>query len=517
VKIDILGNRSLALVRDAIRHVNKTDGEQLNYQSLNPLTDEKTTRLLARGDTMGIFYVESPAMRQLQCKAGTGDYESLVIHSSIIRPAANQWISEYIERIKSGEYPRIHPVFDEMLSETHGILCYQEDVMRVAGELAGFDHGDADRLRRTLTKKSSVPLHEIADRFIVGLKKSGLSDDQARHVWKMMESFGGYSFCKAHSASYALVSFKAAYLKAHYPAEFMAALISNGGGYYTSQAYISELRRMGLGLLPPDINEAQSDFMPCGNAIRVGLRQIKGLGEDDIQRIREARSEYPIASLEDLWNRCSLSTTAVRGLILAGSLDSIHGPGCRVHLLREMAGYTSKTSTRQPLALVPVPPRIYHDIPNEDYYRFQELDILGFTLKGHPLDLVGQPTCTSIKASELERHIGSRITLPGWMVTTKPVRTRAGDDMAFVSFEDTHAIYETVLFPRSYRRYGELLRTGRPYVIRGEVTEEWGSITITVEHIMPIQFSPPWISDEHPDYAENTYPRQQRGKSRRTA
>ena len=517
VKIDILGNRSLALVRDAIRHVNSSHGEKLDYRSLNPLTDGKTTELLARGDTMGIFYVESPAMRQLQCKAGTGDYESLVIHSSIIRPAANQWISEYIERIKSGDYPRIHPVFDELLSETKGILCYQEDVMRVAGELAGFNHADADRLRRILTKKNSIPLVEMAERFIAGLKESGLADDQARHVWEMMESFGGYSFCKAHSASYALVSFKAAYLKAHYAAEFMAALISNGGGYYTSQAYVSELRRMGLELLPPDINDAFAEFIPCDKAVRVGLGHIKGLGGDDIDRILTARSEYPITSLDDLWDRCSLSTSAVHGLILAGALDTIHGRGCRMHLLRELAGYTGRNPARQTLSLVHSPPRIYDDAPDEDYYRFQELDVLGFTLKGHPLDLIDLSEFESVDASELSRHIGSRITLPGWMVTTKPVRTKAGDDMAFVSFEDWHAIYETVLFPRAYGRYGEILRAGRPYVIHGEVTEEWGSITVNIERITPIPFSPPWKNDGQSYDDKGTYSGPQRGNARRTA
>ncbi len=492
VKIDLLGNRSLALVRDAIKWVNVSGETTLSYRSLKPLDDPSTMDLLAKGNTMGIFYVESPAMRQLQRKAGTGEFESLVVHSSLIRPAANRWISEYVQRLRAGSHPTIHPALDRLLEESQGILCYQEDVMRVAVELAGFDFASADRLRRTLSKKGGQPLEELAQRFRRGLRDSGLTKEQAEVIWSMVESFAGYSFCKAHSASYALVSFKAAYLKAHFPAEFMAALLSNGGGYYTAQAYVSELRRMGLDLLPPDINLAGNEYVPLHQGVRVGFAQIKSLGENDIARLLHCRTEGDFVSMEDLLTRCPLSVPAVRGLILSGSFDSFHGPASRVPLLRALA---SRNATKRPgaLDLLPAPPRLYHGVPDERLQRFQELDVLGFPLKGHPLDLVPLPAgFDPCPTPLLAERIEARVRLVGWMVISKPVRTRSGEKMAFVSFEDREDIYETVFFPKAYKRFGPLLKSGRPFLVSGTATEEWGSLTLAVDNIQPLPFQPPW-------------------------
>jgi len=245
VKIDLLGNRSLAVIRDTLAAIRATTGRNISYARLNPLDDPATRRLIARGETMGVFYVESPAMRQLQQMTGRGDYEHLIIHSSIIRPAANRYILEYVRRLKGAPYKSLHPVLDEVLSETYGIMVYQEDVSQIAMKLAGFDAAEADTLRKVLSKKSRERLADYRSRFCDGCRRRGVSRGVIDAVWEMMVSFAGYSFCKPHSASYALVSFKSAYLKAHYPAEFMAAVISNGGGYYSTFAYFP--RRGGWG------------------------------------------------------------------------------------------------------------------------------------------------------------------------------------------------------------------------------------------------------------------------------
>ena len=203
-------------------------------------------------------------------RPGTGDFEHAVIHSSIIRPAANRFIRQYLGRLHGEPYEPLHPSLKEILAENYGILVYQEDVVQAAMALAGFSWGEADSLRKVISKKSREQLSDYRARFEQGCARNGISPEVVKSVWDMFTSFSGYSFCKPHSASYALVSFKSAYLKAHHPAEFMAAVLSNGGGYYSTFAYISEARRMGIEVLGPDINESRLPYTGKGKTIRTG-------------------------------------------------------------------------------------------------------------------------------------------------------------------------------------------------------------------------------------------------------
>jgi len=287
IKIDLLGNRSLAVIRDALRHLRKNYGISLSYSDLKPLDDPETRALIKNGDTMGVFYVESPAMRLLQKKAKKDDFEHLVIHSSIIRPAANRWINEYLERLHGKTWKPLHPLLEGILDETYGIMSYQEDVTKVAMAIADFTADEGETLRKVLTKKSrEKKLPDFKQKFYSGAKKKGVFIKTVDRLWDMILSFSGYSFCKPHSASYALVSFKSAYLRAHYPAEFMASVISNGGGYYSTQAYIHEAKRMGISFLLPDINESEVPYVPLPSSlipsfIRVGFMQIRHNREDN--------------------------------------------------------------------------------------------------------------------------------------------------------------------------------------------------------------------------------------------
>ncbi|HUD70905.1 MAG TPA: DNA polymerase III subunit alpha, partial [Dongiaceae bacterium] len=241
VKIDLLGNRSLAVIRDACNALRAGGGPDIPDDDFDPLDDPRTQEILRDGDTMGVFYVESPAMRQLQQKTRRGDFEHLVIHSSIIRPAANDYIREYVRRLRGGTWTTLHPILDDVLRDSYGIMCYQEDVARVAIRMAGFTDAEADGLRKVLSKKwAGHRVEEFRRQFTTGAVARGIEPAIVEEVWKMIMSFSGYSFCKPHSASYALVSFRSAWLKAHHPAEFMAAVIANGGGYYSAFAYVSE-------------------------------------------------------------------------------------------------------------------------------------------------------------------------------------------------------------------------------------------------------------------------------------
>ncbi len=334
VKIDLLGNRSLAVIRDALRDVNERHGLDLRYESLDPLRDPETRALLARGDTIGVFYVESPPMRQLQRKTGKGDFEHLVIHSSIIRPAANAYIDEYVERLAGKPWRPLHPRLGELLRETHGIMVYQEDVSRTAVALAGFAPAEAETLRKVLTKKSKRKLGEYRRRFYEGALRRGLDAATVDAVWDMIMSFAGYSFCKPHSASYALVSFKSAWLKAHHPAEFLAAVLSNQGGYYSAFAYVSEARRLGLRVLPPDVNASEDRWTGHDDWLRVGLMQIARLGRDCRDRLLAGRRRAgPFASFADFLRRVDPDPADVRTLVKAGCFDALEPGATRPELI----------------------------------------------------------------------------------------------------------------------------------------------------------------------------------------
>ncbi|MCL2833900.1 MAG: DNA polymerase III subunit alpha, partial [Treponema sp.] len=326
VKIDLLGNRSLAVIRDAFINL----GEQnvfINPYSWRPAEDEATVQALARGDSIGVFYIESPAMRQLQKKTGRGDFEHIVIHSSLIRPAANRFINEYVRRLKGGKWKHLHPRLEKILDETYGILCYQEDVSKTASALAGFSEADADKLRKVIAKKAgSAKLAVYEKQFFEGCRNNLVDEETIKKIWEMMLSFDGYSFCKPHSASYAMVSFQSAYLRVHYPAQFMAAVISNQGGFYRPGAYISECRRMGLILEGPDVNLSRWKYYGEGRRVVIGFMSIKGLSITGARRLiseRENHGEYK--SLQDFMRRVKPSRDDIVALCPAGVFDSISG------------------------------------------------------------------------------------------------------------------------------------------------------------------------------------------------
>ncbi len=505
VKIDLLGNRSLAVVRDALANM-RDNGEPLDEASWRPLDDPATVGLLARGDTMGVFYVESPAMRLLQKKTGRGDFEHLVIHSSIIRPAANRYISEYIDRLNGKPYEPLHPLIGDLLSESYGIMCYQEDVCKVAVALAGFTPSEADKVRKVLSKKDAPErLAAYAGRFRDGARERGVDDATIAEAWAMIESFSGYSFVKAHSASYAMLSFRSAYLRRHHPAEFMAAVISNRGGYYSTLAYVSEARRMGLSVLPPDVNESALRCRGRGTAIRFGLGMIGSLGEACAAALIDERlARGPFLSADDLARRVRADRGDAEALAGSGALDAL-SPGLTrarklMRLLSAQAEREGAPSAQGELfaaeapATAPAPgtaaPHRYEapDAGGDGRRRLEsEMRYLGTTLSSHPLALWTKALAARRSLGrDLPRLVGRRVSLVGLPITAKPVVTAGGQAMEFVSFEDETALYETVLFPEAYARFRRLLYGSGPLLLRGLVEEDRGAVTVTLEDMAAI-------------------------------
>jgi error-prone DNA polymerase len=520
VKIDLLGNRSLGVIRDAVANVH-ANGVPLDEDHWEPEDDLDTQAEVAQGRTMGCFYIESPAMRLLHQKAAVGDFEHLVIHSSIIRPAANEFIQEYIRRLHGGAWDPIHPLLADVLDETFGIMVYQEDVSRTAKALAGFSDAEADGLRKILSKKDKQ--RELADyqgRFMRGARRKGVGAHQIRAVWEMMLSFSGYSFCKPHSASYARVSFQAAYLKTHHPAEFIAAVISNQGGFYGPFAYVSEARRMGLTILPPCVNRSEIRWTGREGRVRVGLMAVKGLCAKVQKRIVDARQSAPYHSVTDFLERVRPDEDQARSLINSGALDclapdvSAISPcrtvkGLRVTSLINSGALDSSDPTANRPALrwqlaewlrrrtqnrkhkpadlfappsreVPCPP-----LPAEDaVVRLRrEFAALGFLCTTHPMTLFKAVVehRARIKVIDLPRFIGRKVSLAAWLITGKVVHTKKGDPMEFLTFEDETGIVETTWFPEAYRRFCHMVDRGRPYLLRGRVEQDWGALTLTVD------------------------------------
>jgi len=249
--------------------------------------------------------VESPATRLLLQKCKSGDFENLVVVSSIIRPAANDMAREYVRRLHGGEWKPIHLIVEKVLEETYGIMVYQEDVSRVAIALANFTPDDADELRKVMTKKHKKrKLLDFFEKFVNGCRANNVKDEVIEKIWAMMMSFEGYSFCKPHSASYALVSFKSAYIRSHYPAEFFASVISNMGGFYSTFAYLNEAKRLGLKVLGPDINESEKRYTGINDKIRIGFMQIKDLQCKTVYVILNERKQGQFTSFENFLARC---------------------------------------------------------------------------------------------------------------------------------------------------------------------------------------------------------------------
>ena len=492
VKIDLLGNRSLGVIRDALANVREIGG-QIDEQRWEPEDDFATQEAVAQGKTMGCFYIESPAMRLLQKKSGVGDFDHLVIHSSIIRPAANEFIQEYIRRLHGGAWDPIHPLLADVLAETFGIMVYQEDVSRAAVALAGFSHAEADGLRKVMSKKDRE--HHLKDfhaRFCSGARSRGIADHTIKAVWDMMMSFSGYSFCKPHSASYARVSFQAAYLKVHHPAEFMAAVISNQGGYYATFAYVSEARRMGVTILSPDVTCSRRRWIGQRQTMRVGLQAVKGLGTTTIDRILAARRKHAFRDAMDFLMRIGPDEAEARALIRSGALDALARQDGRTGLMWTLARWQRRRdrgAAGDPLFARPaeIPsPHLPAEDPLERLRR--EFAVLGFLCDCHPMTLYADllHSRNTVKGIDLGRWQGRRVQFGGWFVAGKVVHTKQGEAMEFLTFEDDTDIIETTFFPAAYHRFCHMLDWGRPYLLTGRVETDWGALTLTVDHVVPL-------------------------------
>ncbi len=455
--------------------------------------DEKTRKLLRAGQTIGCFYIESPGMRSLLRRLDVETFEMLTAASSVIRPgvAESGMMQEFIARHKDPSRRKyLLPEMEMHLGETYGVMIYQEDVIKVAHHIAGLTLEESDLLRRAMSGKmrSHEAMKEITDKFFVSCRAKGHSEETTKELWRQIESFAGYSFCKAHSASFALLSFQVAYLKAHYPAEFMANVLNNGGGFYSSAVYIWEAKRMGLTIELPSVNHSIYEYTGKGNTIRIGLMAVKNLSYSSIEIIVEERKNNGrYVSLADFLVRTGLAYEETATLIKCGAMGCFRQT--RPELLRLLDIYVHRRKLLNHNAndlFMNETFDLEEEVKTNINFSAAEMcrteyETFNYMVTRHPLYFfrkwADHPSV--IKAGEKDKYRGRKVKMIGWYMTSKRIRTKKGDIMKFLSLEDMTGTFEAVIFPKVYSRCAELTMSMGPYLIEGVIdTEDSNNIIV---------------------------------------
>jgi DNA polymerase-3 subunit alpha len=506
IKFDFLGLKNLTLVHDVVRRIAQKRGVAIDLSAL-PLDDKKTYRLIAKGDTVGVFQMESGGMRKLVTQLRPNTFEDIIAVLALFRPGPldSGMVELFIKRKHGKEevkYP--HPKLEPILEPTYGVIVYQEQVMQIAQVLAGYTLGDADNLRRAMGKKDPEKMKKERERFIAGAARQGIPEKQAGEIFDQMETFAAYGFNKSHSAAYALVSFQTAYLKAHYPEEFLAGLLSMEMGD-TDKTFknIAECRERGIRILPPDVNESREDFtvlaQPDENGtrpIRFGLCAVRGVGAKAVEAILAARdTEGPFTSLPNFCKRVLGSETpavnkkVIESLIKCGAFDFTEAT--RRQLLDgldkalQWAAAHAKEDTNQiglfaakGIAVDAPEPAMPASAPWPEKERLKaEHEVLGFYISAHPLDKFEADLrrfTTAACEQLVERGDQSTVTLGGVIQRLQLKNSRKGDRYAAFTLEDKTGTVDVIAWPETYKKFEAVFTTDEPVCVTGtlEVNEE---------------------------------------------
>jgi len=509
LKIDFLGLRTLTVIDDTSTRLRKDRNIDLNLDHM-PLDDPKVFQLFSRGETVGVFQFESPGMREYLKKLKPESIADLTAMNALYRPGPldAHMVDEYIDR-KRGfkEIKYEHPSLEPVLKETYGVIVYQEQVIRLASEVAGYSLSRADILRKAMGKKIAELMKKQREEFVKGAKSRGISKEIAEKIFEQINTFGRYGFNKSHSLAYALVAYQTAYLKVHYPLEFMAAtLTSEIADTDRIVVLLDECRRMGIEVLPPDINESTADFRVVDNKIRFGLGAIKNVGLAAVESLVSARRESgAFKSLFDFCSRVDLrlvNRKAQESMIVAGAFDSLQPNRAALVAGLDLAlqygqakqkekagGQTSLFgSGKRDLSVLPNLP----EVPAWGLYDIlsKEKETLGFYLSGHPLtdyQFELQHLCTQNSTSILAVPDNQEVTLGGIIVGIKSNIDRKGKQMAFVTLEDFTGRVELILFSDLYETYRPLVRTDSLVLVKGtSSTREGEKPKVLVQEIIPL-------------------------------
>lgn len=497
-KFDILSQRGIGHIKECKKIIFENTAQDISINSLDSIyNDPKVATQLESAQTIGCFYIESPAMRQLLSKLKCKDYLTLVAASSIIRPgvASSGMMSEFIKRHKNPElatYP--HPIFKEQLEETYGVMVYQEDVMKIAHAYGGLDMADADVLRRMMSGKyrNKDRIIEIEKKFFENCKNRGYDVNISKEIWRQMESFAGYSFNKAHSASFATESYQSLFLKTYYPLEFMVSVLNNHGGFYSRKVYINEAKINGGHIHLPCIQKSKMSTVIFGKEIYLGFDSVMGLKEKVIMNlILERNKNGTYKDLQDFINRTQIKLEQIIVLIRLGSLRSF-GEGKKELLWKAHVILSEDTKKTDNLLFEFNTkwnfPTLEHNVL-EDYY--DEIELLGFPISGSFFDLAKSSFKSPVYSNNLSDYLGNTVRIIGEMVCEKPVRTSRNEVMKFGTFLDSKGhFFDTVHFPSSLIDYP--LRGEGLYLLEGKVVDDFGACALEVEKCgkMPLKADP---------------------------
>ena len=498
LKMDFLGLRTLTVIDDTLRVLREDRNVNIDLDKI-PLDDKKVFDLFSNGETVGIFQFESSGMRDYLRKLKPEILDDLTAMNALYRPGPldSFMIDEYIQR-KHGEkkIEYEHPLLEPVLKETYGVIVYQEQVLKVASDLAGYSLGKADILRKAMGKKKAEMMAEQRDEFIKGAKGTGIPEKKADRIFDLIATFARYGFNKAHSVGYAYIAYQTAYLKAHYPVEFMAATLSSEiGNSDRIVTLMEECKRMGIQVLPPDVNESVGKFKVFGDKIRFGLEAVKNVGESAINSIVAARERYgKFTSIFQFCEEVDLRTVnkkAVESLICAGAFDSVHKNRAQLLAGVELAmnygqavqkdklkGQTTLFDLESGGNLIQKEPEL---LPIPEWPRSQilgkEKEMLGFYVSGHPLAKYEEElkTFSTFSTETIDAVAdGQEVILGGIIVGVKPNIDKKGNQMAFVTLEDFLGTIEVLVFSGCYEKRRTLVRNGSMILVSGRASTREG-------------------------------------------
>ena len=496
LKMDFLGLTTLTVLDDAVRLIQQNRGKTIDLATL-PLEDAAVYALFSRGDTTGIFQFESHGMRDILKRYQPTRLEDLTALNALYRPGPIQggMIDDFIAR-KHGKKKVTYdlPELEEILSETWGVILYQEQVMQIANRLAGFSLGDADLLRRAMGKKKPEEMAAQREKFLTGCHARKVPAKKAEKIFDLMAEFAGYGFNKSHSCAYALLAYETAWLKTHYPVEFVAAMLtSETGNTEKVVKYINEARSMGITVLPPDVNSSDLNFTPVGENIRFGLAAIKNVGENTLKGILAAREA--LGKFTNFFEFCEavdtrlLNKRVLESLVRSGALDGLGTHRAQMMAVIDRAieraqklqrakesgqhglfgGAAAAAAPPTPEALPEVDPWPEHELLAAEY------STLGFFISGHPLDkYAGRlQDLKAIDLSTLEgRRNGEEIVVAGIIVQARPMRSRRGARWAILTLQDRTGVCEALVFPEAFQKLEPILKAATPLLVKGRVAVE---------------------------------------------
>ncbi|NOT50072.1 MAG: DNA polymerase III subunit alpha [Chitinophagaceae bacterium] len=496
-KYDILSQRGLGHIRSSLELIKTHHGIDIDIHDTKKfMKDPKVADQIRMADTIGCFYIESPAMRHLLMKLRCDDYLTLVAASSIIRPGVSQsgMMREYIYRYHNRDkVVYLHPLFEEHLSETFGVMVFQEDVIKIAHYFAKLSLGEADILRRAMSTtkyKANNKFEYIREKFFANCKTIGHPDELVTEVWRQMESFAGYSFNKAHSASFAVESYMSLYLKTYYPREFMVAVINNFGGFYRTELYFIELLKTGTAIEAPCINSSDEFTNILNDKVYVGFTHIKGLRKELLEQVLEDRMNHGnFLSLQDFVERIHAGIKQLELLIHVGGFRFTGKTKKQllweVHALvknKQLHSGVALTMFHEPVKELDLPDLSDH--PLDDIY--DQIENLGFPL-GDPFALAAADPAQFTAAKELQLHAGKTVTVLIYFIAHKQVPTKNGEEMYFGTFLDANLDWvDTVHFPDSARAYP--IEKDGFYKATGKVTMDFGVVSLEVSKMERVSY-----------------------------